>query len=82
MPRPLNADVHLLAILYGDRNVTDEAVFERMYAAMENKEGFVVDDDSLGGDVAWESEGVCRVFERGGWEGQEACGEGRDGAEL
>ena len=64
MPRPLSAAVHILAILYGDRNVMDEAVFRRMYAAMENKEGFLVGDDSLG--ATWPgNRKACVVYSRG-----------------
>ena len=64
MSRPPSAAVHILAILYGDRHVTDKAIFERMYAAMENEEGFLVNDDALG--ATWsENRKACVVYSRG-----------------
>jgi len=51
--------------VFGDKEITAEDVYERMYTAIAQDQAFMVSDDNLGGDDHWlEIWKSCGVYYR------------------
>jgi len=61
---PLSARERILAIVYGDKELTDPALYEEIYAAIHQKRDFLVSNETLGGDPRFGLYKSCVVFLR------------------
>jgi len=49
IPKPIGAVVHILAIVYGTREVTSTLIYEKMYTAIAQEKSILINNENLGG---------------------------------
>ena len=64
LPKPLGAGVHILAIVYGLQEITNDDTYERVYAALINGYHLLVSNENLGEDGWHYMVKTCAVYYR------------------
>lgn len=65
--KPLDAVVHILAIVYGLKEITEQDVYDKTYITIARQRELMVDNDILGGD-SWHRgyKVLCGLISAGG----------------